>query len=145
MKPSELDPQMLRHTRAFAKRHRLTRRETDMLVAMVSGGLATKDLAKALGIQYNTACNHLKGLFERTETYSKADVLAKLYKSTFAPHVHSKSEDGPRIALRWGSCSTEVCECGAWRTPDTMNKEWRTDTDVQQAAREAQASVDEDL
>jgi len=41
-------------------------------------------------------------------------------------HPEQKLRVGPRIPTRWGSSSTQHCECGSWRTLLHVPGPWRS-------------------
>ncbi len=63
---------------SFADRHGLTTRERDVVFLLASGVAHVADLAALLGLRPNTVHNHLKGIFRRTRTRSKSELLAAL-------------------------------------------------------------------
>ena len=71
MKSSPVDHQVLRD--AFS----LTDREADVAL-MLGNGLSPAEIAAALHIQLETARDHLKSIFEKTETNRQAELAALL-------------------------------------------------------------------
>lgn len=65
-----------RELSAFAVEARLSRREGDIINALVQGVTRSEEIAQALGISTHTVNNHLKSIFDKTRTGSKTDVLA---------------------------------------------------------------------
>jgi len=63
---------------SFADRHGLTTRERDVVFLLASGVAHVADLAVRLSLRPNTVHNHLKGIFRRTRTRSKSELLAAL-------------------------------------------------------------------
>lgn len=63
---------------SFADRHGLTTRERDVVFLLASGVAHVADLAALLTLRPNTVHNHLKGIFRRTRTRSKSELLAAL-------------------------------------------------------------------
>jgi hypothetical protein len=55
------------------------------------------------------------------EVYKRLRAVAKL-----AACLHSETEPGPRVPLRWGSAATELCRaCAAYRTLHHNPGEWQ--------------------
>ncbi len=60
----------------FTAKSKLSRRETDIVQALVKNITNSEDIAKALGISTHTVNNHLKSIFEKTQTKSKTEILS---------------------------------------------------------------------
>jgi DNA-binding CsgD family transcriptional regulator len=60
----------------FSRAYGLTRRETDVLVQM-STGEPTRQIAQAMGMSVNTVQQHLKAIFGKTGTSSRAELVAQ--------------------------------------------------------------------
>ena len=63
---------------SFSELHGLTARERDVVYLLASGVAQVAELARALLLRPNTVHNHLKGIFRRTRTRSKSELLAAL-------------------------------------------------------------------
>jgi DNA-binding CsgD family transcriptional regulator len=68
--------------RVFALRMRFTPRETAVFRELFLGDVSVQALAMRLKIKPNTVNNHLKGLFERTRTHNRSDLLACFIRET---------------------------------------------------------------
>lgn len=60
----------------FTAKSKLSRRETDIVHALVKNITNSEEIAKALGISTHTVNNHLKSIFEKTQTKSKTEILS---------------------------------------------------------------------
>jgi DNA-binding CsgD family transcriptional regulator len=56
---------------------KLSPRETQLLKVLVIKADRTDAIAKHLGLSEHTVNNHLKSIFERTGTHSKAEILRR--------------------------------------------------------------------
>ncbi len=61
---------------SFAKKFRLTEREMDVFFLLASKTINSTDLGKQLGVSHHTVSNHLKNIFQKTNTGNKAELLA---------------------------------------------------------------------
>lgn len=64
----------------FTVKSKLSRRETDIVHALVKNITNSEDIAKALGISTHTVNNHLKSIFEKTQTKSKTEILSSFLR-----------------------------------------------------------------
>ena len=64
----------------FTEAYRLSRRETDIILALVRNITNSEEVAKYLGISTHTVNNHLKSIFEKTKTKSKTEILASFLR-----------------------------------------------------------------
>ncbi|WP_174285306.1 helix-turn-helix transcriptional regulator [Sphingomonas bacterium] len=71
-------PISCRGLEGFAKKHRLTARETEMLHALVADGSGLPVAAGRLGIKLSTAKTHLQRIFEKTGSNRQAELVAKV-------------------------------------------------------------------
>lgn len=71
----EADPQ--RRFLAWAEKHGLTAREKDVL-ALLSMGKRDREMAEGLGVSATTIRSHLKSIFQKSATGSRAELLASL-------------------------------------------------------------------
>ena len=55
---------------------KLSRRETEVVVALIRNITNSEEIAKTLTISTHTVNNHLKSIFEKTKTSSKTEILA---------------------------------------------------------------------
>ncbi len=62
--------------RIYALKKRFTPRETTVFRELFIGSVSVQVLAERLKIKVNTVNNHLKGLFDRTGTHSRSDLVA---------------------------------------------------------------------
>jgi len=62
--------------RVYAIKKRFTPRETDLFRELFIGNVSVQVLAERLNIKQNTVNNHLKGLFEKTGTHNRSDLIA---------------------------------------------------------------------
>lgn len=61
---------------SFAASAKLSRRETDIVVALIRSITNSDEIAIHLGISTYTVNNHLKNIFEKTATNSKTEILS---------------------------------------------------------------------
>lgn len=61
---------------------------------------------------------------------TEVDWLDRLEPCT---HPAPKRKAGPRVPLVYGTCVTEVCECGGWRTMHGRPGPWRSAIELQAA------------
>ena len=64
----------------FTASTKLSRRETDIVVALIRNITNSEEVAKALGISTHTVNNHLKSIFEKTSTNSKTEILSSFLR-----------------------------------------------------------------
>lgn len=64
----------------FTAGAKLSKRETDIVVALVRNITNSEEIAKALGISTHTVNNHLKSIFEKTSTKSKTEILSSFLR-----------------------------------------------------------------
>ena len=60
----------------FAETNKLTERETEVFVLLANKIVSSVDLGKELGVSHHTISNHLKNIFQKTNTGNKAELLA---------------------------------------------------------------------
>lgn len=60
----------------YAQKYRLTEREKEVFELLVSGVVSPGDIGKKMEISLHTVNNHLKKILEKTNTDSKAELLA---------------------------------------------------------------------
>jgi DNA-binding CsgD family transcriptional regulator len=78
----------------MAKVHGLTRREREV-VALILGGLATKQLARAMAISPHTVQDHLKAVFAKTGATSRRRLISQL-----AGHAAAADSSEPAAGAR---------------------------------------------
>lgn len=64
----------------FTGHSKLSRRETDIVVALIRNITNSEEIAHALGISTHTVNNHLKSIFEKTSTNSKTEILSSFLR-----------------------------------------------------------------
>lgn len=64
----------------YAAKHRLSKRESEILETLVDGATNTGELSTNLGISPNTTNNHLKRMMDKTGNSSKLDLITQFYK-----------------------------------------------------------------
>jgi DNA-binding CsgD family transcriptional regulator len=78
----------------LCKAHGLTGRERQ-LVSLARGGLATTQLARALGISAYTVQDHLKAIFDKTGVRSRRALLSHLTGRLSADHARGEAPPPP--------------------------------------------------
>jgi DNA-binding CsgD family transcriptional regulator len=76
--------------RLYALQKRFTARQSALFLELFRGDTSVKTLAQRLGIKENTVNNHLKELFRRTDTHSRADLLAAFVRASFEQSIESR-------------------------------------------------------
>lgn len=74
----------------FTSKSRLSRRESDIVVALIRNITNSEEIAKYLGISTHTVNNHLKSIFEKTTTKSKTEILSTFLRYA-ADRLQSRS------------------------------------------------------
>lgn len=64
----------------FTSASRLSRRESDIVMALIRNVTNSEEIANALGISTHTVNNHLKSIFEKTSTKSKTEILSSFLR-----------------------------------------------------------------
>ncbi len=64
----------------FTQQAKLSRREVDIVVALIRNITNSEDIAQALRISTHTVNNHLKSIFEKTNTKSKTEILSNFLR-----------------------------------------------------------------
>ena len=72
----------------FTAHSRLSKRESDIVLALIRNVTNSEEIAQALGISTHTVNNHLKSIFEKTSTKSKTEIL-----STFLRYAADKLQN----------------------------------------------------
>jgi DNA-binding CsgD family transcriptional regulator len=67
--------------RAFAARHRMTPRQTEVLAMLVSGA-SNVNIAQALGCAERTVESHVAAIFQRLGCMSRTEVVARVMSGT---------------------------------------------------------------
>lgn len=62
----------------FAERHQISRRETDVIEAILNEHSNIKDIANQLELSPSTVNNHLNNIYDKTNTSSKAELVSKI-------------------------------------------------------------------
>jgi DNA-binding NarL/FixJ family response regulator/Tfp pilus assembly protein PilZ len=93
----------------FSVLTKLSRRETDILVALIRNITNSEDVAKALGISTHTVNNHLKSIFEKTATNSKTEVLSTFLRFA-AEHLQHRQAFARRPKVLIVGDEPVVCE-----------------------------------
>jgi len=62
----------------FAEHYRLSKREVDVVSAIVTHHTNIKQIAARLGVSTSTINNHLNNIYEKTETTSKAELVTRI-------------------------------------------------------------------
>ena len=68
---------MKKSCREFSEKTSLSPRETEVFCALTNGKTSIKDLSAHLELSPNTVANHLKRIFEKTESESRTALRAK--------------------------------------------------------------------
>ena len=63
---------------SFADRHSISRRETDVIEAILNEHSNIKDIAQELQLSPSTVNNHLNNIYDKTKTSSKAELVSKI-------------------------------------------------------------------
>jgi DNA-binding NarL/FixJ family response regulator len=66
----------------FTAQCRLSKRESDIVLALIRNVTNSEDIARILGISTHTVNNHLKSIFEKTGTKSKTEILSSFLSYT---------------------------------------------------------------
>ncbi len=66
------------YLRNFAERHQISRRETDVIEAILNEHSNIKDIAVQLELSPSTVNNHLNNIYDKTNTSSKAELVSKI-------------------------------------------------------------------
>jgi FixJ family two-component response regulator/Tfp pilus assembly protein PilZ len=74
----------------FTAKSKLSRRESDIVVALIRNITNSEEIAKSLGISTHTVNNHLKSIFEKTSTKSKTEILSTFLRYA-ADRLQSRS------------------------------------------------------
>lgn len=61
---------------------RLSKREADIVLSLIRNVTNSEEIGKSLGISTHTVNNHLKSIFEKTDTKSKTEILASFLTYT---------------------------------------------------------------
>jgi len=93
----------------FSTMTKLSRRETDILVALIRNITNSEEVAKALGISTHTVNNHLKSIFEKTATKSKTEVLSTFLRFA-AEHLQHRQAFARRPKVLIVGDDPVVCE-----------------------------------
>jgi DNA-binding NarL/FixJ family response regulator len=64
----------------FTAHSRLSKRESDIVMALIRNVTNSEDIAQTLGISTHTVNNHLKSIFEKTNTKSKTEILSSFLR-----------------------------------------------------------------
>lgn len=64
----------------FTAQAKLSRRESDIVIALIRNITNSEEVASALGISTHTVNNHLKSIFEKTGTNSKTEILSSFLR-----------------------------------------------------------------
>ncbi len=64
----------------FTQFSRLSKRETDIVMALIRNITNSEEIAQSLGISTHTVNNHLKSIFEKTHTKSKTEILSSFLR-----------------------------------------------------------------
>lgn len=64
----------------FTAHSRLSKRESDIVMALIRNITNSEDIAQTLGISTHTVNNHLKSIFEKTNTKSKTEILSSFLR-----------------------------------------------------------------
>lgn len=73
----------------FITQCRLSKRESDIVLSLIRNITNSEEIARTLGISTHTVNNHLKSIFEKTESKSKTEILAS-FLTFAAEHFESK-------------------------------------------------------
>jgi len=63
-------------SKRFSSLYKLSNREYDVVLTLIQNITNSDDMAKQLGISAHTVNNHLKSIFDKTNTKSKTEILA---------------------------------------------------------------------
>jgi DNA-binding CsgD family transcriptional regulator len=74
-------PVLAQEINSFCQRHRLTKREGEVLTVLIKGVVKIKDVASHLSLSPNTVNNHINNIFAKTKTQSKSQLLAGILNS----------------------------------------------------------------
>ena len=80
---------------SYSSFFKLSRRETEVVVALIRNITNSVEIAKTLAISTHTVNNHLKNIFEKTGTSSKTEILA-----TFLRHAAESLQRRSRFFRR---------------------------------------------
>jgi len=84
----------------FTQRANLSRREVDIVVALIRNITSSEDIAQALRISTHTVNNHLKSIFEKTNTKSKTEILSNFLKfAAESTQKHALMIRKPRVLI----------------------------------------------
>lgn len=79
---------------AFAERHRLTRRETEVLTEVCTG-LKNNAIATRMGVSPATVRLHLRGVYKKTAAADKPELILAAWRHSLQPgewHAESVRE-----------------------------------------------------
>jgi DNA-binding CsgD family transcriptional regulator len=79
----------------IAEAHGLSKREREV-TRLVLYGLATREIAHALGVSEYTVQDHLKAIFEKVGVRSRRELTAQLFQQHYAPRLERGAPVGPR-------------------------------------------------
>lgn len=71
------DLRLKNEVESFCKSRTLSAREQDIILLLVNGFASSEDIARRLKVSVSTVKNHLHSIFQKSETKSKAELLAE--------------------------------------------------------------------
>jgi DNA-binding NarL/FixJ family response regulator len=71
------DLRLKEEVETFCKSRSLSAREQDIILLLVNGFASSEDIARRLKVSVSTVKNHLHSIFQKSETKSKAELLAE--------------------------------------------------------------------
>lgn len=85
----------------FRKKHKLTKREFEVLLCLINGTTTTKDLSKKLGVSPFTIKNHLDNILQKTDLSSKTEIFQRILFECLGQKLHTSDfpSDVPVILL----------------------------------------------